>query len=218
MNKSAFTLAEVLIALLIIGIVAALTIPQLIQNYKKHVVATRLAKFSAMYQNAIRLAEAENGARNTWDFTLNESKYDEISNTGEICLKRYNKYLRKYIKTVSEKVLPDGVAFALADGSGFIYYYDIQFCVDYKKCLDLIQKSEDSGKFAVKNANFIDGKNVFLLSHNGQPYTWDWDGTRENLLDSTLWSGGCGSNRPLYCAKLIEVSGWKIPDDYPIKF
>lgn len=34
-NKKAFTLAEVLITLGIIGIVAALTMPSLIANYKK---------------------------------------------------------------------------------------------------------------------------------------------------------------------------------------
>ena len=35
-NKSAFTLAEALITLMIIGIIAAITIPSLIKNYKKH--------------------------------------------------------------------------------------------------------------------------------------------------------------------------------------
>lgn len=36
MNKKAFTLAEVLITLGIIGVVAALTMPTVIQNYKKN--------------------------------------------------------------------------------------------------------------------------------------------------------------------------------------
>lgn len=42
---SAFTLAETLITLGIIGVVAGLTIPTLISNYRKHVVETRLEKF-----------------------------------------------------------------------------------------------------------------------------------------------------------------------------
>ena len=36
--KSAFTLAELLITLAIIGIIAALTIPTLIQNYQEKIV------------------------------------------------------------------------------------------------------------------------------------------------------------------------------------
>ena len=40
--KKAFTLAEVLITLAIIGIVAAITIPTLVKNYKKKVITVRL--------------------------------------------------------------------------------------------------------------------------------------------------------------------------------
>ena len=43
-----FTLAEVLITLGIIGIVAALTIPQLISNYQKKVVPIRLKKMARL--------------------------------------------------------------------------------------------------------------------------------------------------------------------------
>ena len=41
-KKCAFTLAEVLITLGIIGVVAAITIPSLVTNYQKHVVETGL--------------------------------------------------------------------------------------------------------------------------------------------------------------------------------
>ena len=43
-NKNAFTLAEVLITLGIIGVVAALTLPSLIQNYQKQVWVNQLKK------------------------------------------------------------------------------------------------------------------------------------------------------------------------------
>lgn len=39
-----FTLAEVLITLGIIGVVAALTLPALVQNYRNQVVETRLKR------------------------------------------------------------------------------------------------------------------------------------------------------------------------------
>ena len=44
-RKAAFTLAEVLITLGVIGIVAAMTLPTLIANYQKKVVETRLISF-----------------------------------------------------------------------------------------------------------------------------------------------------------------------------
>ena len=44
--KRAFTLAEVLITLAIIGIVAAITIPGLVQSYKKTEYSTKLKKLS----------------------------------------------------------------------------------------------------------------------------------------------------------------------------
>ena len=43
-NKKGFTLAEVLITLGIIGIVAAMTMPALIANHQKQVAATAVKK------------------------------------------------------------------------------------------------------------------------------------------------------------------------------
>uniref|UniRef100_UPI004024D85A type II secretion system protein n=1 Tax=Candidatus Scatousia sp. TaxID=3085663 RepID=UPI004024D85A len=57
--KSAFTLAEVLITLGIIGIVAAMTLPALVQNYQKMVVKNQFKKVYATLQSAIRKAEAD---------------------------------------------------------------------------------------------------------------------------------------------------------------
>jgi len=53
MEKAAFTLAEVLITLGIIGVVAAMTLPALIQNYQKGVVLNRLKQTYAQVQTAI---------------------------------------------------------------------------------------------------------------------------------------------------------------------
>lgn len=55
MNKYAFTLAEVLITMGIIGIVAALTIPALIANYQKQVTVDRLKKSFSVISNALLL-------------------------------------------------------------------------------------------------------------------------------------------------------------------
>ena len=76
-SKLAFTLAEVLITLGIIGIVAALTMPALIDNHNKKVVEARLEKFYSSMNQAIRMAELDYGPREYWfednsDRTLQE--------------------------------------------------------------------------------------------------------------------------------------------------
>ena len=56
-----FTLAEVLITLGIIGIVAALVIPNAVSNYRKHIVETKLKQTYSILANAVSAAETEIG-------------------------------------------------------------------------------------------------------------------------------------------------------------
>ena len=67
MNKSkAFTLAEVLITLTIIGVIAALTIPNLMKNYQNHANYSALKKNYNILQNAYKLVENEYGHFSDW--------------------------------------------------------------------------------------------------------------------------------------------------------
>ena len=65
-TKNAFTMAEVLITLGIIGIIAALTIPQLIKNYEKKALLTQFLKAYSDLKNAAKMFEAQEG------FTVHE--------------------------------------------------------------------------------------------------------------------------------------------------
>lgn len=73
MKKEAFTLAEVLITLGIIGVVAALTIPTLIQSYKKREIETSLQKIYSTVNQAIKKAELDYGEYENWEFTSDGS-------------------------------------------------------------------------------------------------------------------------------------------------
>ena len=66
--KKAFTLAEVLITITIIGVIAALTIPNLIQSYKRHQVEVSVKEMYSILANAIKMAEAQYGEIND-DYT-----------------------------------------------------------------------------------------------------------------------------------------------------
>ncbi|MBQ8458499.1 type II secretion system protein [bacterium] len=73
-NRSiAFTLAEVLITIGIIGVVAAITIPNLIANYQKHQTVQQLKKTYADLQNIIRLSVVENGEASGWEYPISEN-------------------------------------------------------------------------------------------------------------------------------------------------
>lgn len=61
-RKFGFTLAEVLVTLGIIGVVAALTLPGLIQNYQKIVLKNQFKKSYSQFFNALKLAQAKSGA------------------------------------------------------------------------------------------------------------------------------------------------------------
>ena len=58
---SAFTLAEVLITLGIIGVVVALTIPVLVGNYKKVQTVAQLKKVYSAMQQSVQIAQNEYG-------------------------------------------------------------------------------------------------------------------------------------------------------------
>ena len=67
-----FTLAEVLITLGIIGVVAAMTIPSLMQkNFEKKVVS-QLTETQSILTQAIRMAEEEYGDVEGWGLVMNE--------------------------------------------------------------------------------------------------------------------------------------------------
>ena len=61
MFKKAFTLAEILITLMIIGIVAALTIPSVISNYQQQEFKTGLKKAVSVLNSAIQINIAQEG-------------------------------------------------------------------------------------------------------------------------------------------------------------
>lgn len=134
-RKIAFTLAEVLVTLGIIGVVAAITMPTLIDNHQKKVAATRLEKFYSMMSQAVYQWVGDTGfiPGTTYNFPEN-TKYN-----GKGLEQWYNANLGKYIKSTSQVSTDSGMFVAFADGSGFnayqtggnMYFF---FCIEAKYC------------------------------------------------------------------------------------
>lgn len=87
-----FTLAEVLITLGVIGVVAVMTIPTLIQKTQEQELVNRWFKTYAMLQNAIKLAEEDCGDSSTWTWKT-YMNYTNLDTEGSAyaCMKPYLK-------------------------------------------------------------------------------------------------------------------------------
>lgn len=74
-----FTLAEVLITLGVIGVVAAMTIPTLMKNYRRHLVETRVKHTYATIAQVFRQATLDYGEMDGWgwDYDSVSGKVDE---------------------------------------------------------------------------------------------------------------------------------------------
>lgn len=96
-SKIAFTLAEVLITLGIIGIVAAITIPTLVTNISNRGYVERLFKTYSVLQNATNMIIAEEGDPAQWSWT------DYYQNDGtNIDNERIVDLYRKKLKIIGE--------------------------------------------------------------------------------------------------------------------
>lgn len=100
-NKfTAFTLAEVLITLGIIGVVAALTLPSLIANYRKNVLATQFKKSVSIISQAILLTKTEIGIENFADYcTSLDTDNSSYTNVNEC----YNAFEKNFVKIANRR-------------------------------------------------------------------------------------------------------------------
>jgi prepilin-type N-terminal cleavage/methylation domain-containing protein len=90
MRNKAFTLAEVLITLAIIGVVAALTISTVVRNYQKQQTLVKLKKVFSALSNTTNLAIAEHGPITGWKVGENA--------TAQAAVDFANTYLIPYLK------------------------------------------------------------------------------------------------------------------------
>ncbi len=230
MQYKAFTLAEVLITLGIIGVIAAMTLPTLIQNHRNNVVETRLKKFYTVFNQAIQFAEAQYGDKKSWYIDVSGVDIDDDGNpilsTSEID-KWFNKYLTQFIviKRKADKngrllyYLPDGSAFQLGV-QGNPSLRDIYFYPgNPEKCQgnDKEMVGRCVWKFEYKPDNNSSGWK-YGYNKGLEPFFAGWDGT-ENMLKTDSIRGCYVESATLksYCTKLIQLNGWEIPDDYPWK-
>ena len=119
-----FTLAEVLITLGIIGVVAALTMPTLIANYQKRILVTQLKKEVNVIQNSFQQIIANEGVSNICETSIADENCTPDSPS--INVDAYKKYFGLEAAPASSnsaKVLGEG-GIILQSKNGAIFAFD----------------------------------------------------------------------------------------------
>ena len=206
-KRTAFTLAEVLITLGIIGIVASLTLPNIIYNYQKHVVETRLQKFYSTINQAVRLTEQDYGDRENWAQQGNQNEIEFI-----------NKYYVPYLNVTKTKKIAWNKPYVLYFEDGSALGHSgwgrdwLFFPGDPEKCL---KQEKYIGRCAFSfYFNPIPG---LFRENNFEPFSFAMTNNDDFIRNDSV--RGCNNNggSGAYCTKLIQRNGWKIPKDYPYR-
>lgn len=234
---SAFTLAEVLITLAIIGVVAALTIPTVIRNYQKQQTVVQLKKKYSALANTTNLAVAEHGPVEGWEIGENAS--------GQAAVDFANKYLIPYLKVSKncENKITNDCAFNYSYLSDNVQHsfgntYARFYLNDGTLIGVWIENTVRADGFNYRQARiYIDlngqkkpnklGRDVFHIKYyiftatqsntsNGKFMPYCYSCSRDQIVGKTGDPEACSrENRGFACATLIFRDGWKISDDYP---
>ena len=143
-NKKAFTLAEVLITLGIIGVVAAMTIPTLISNIsrKQHLVAFK--KKYAEITEAIKLSVIDNSETIKWDYTLDDDEFFAVYLAPYLKTNKCNDCWISYVPKAFWFETPAFAAPMIEVLDCFKWYETIDGADSF--CADLLQECMDNGE------------------------------------------------------------------------
>ena len=220
-NKQfAFTLAEVLITLGIIGVVAALTIPNLIQNSQKEEYVGKVKKTYTTLEQAIKLSEIDNGPWQQWNYgTIND---------GNEAVKFANTYLIPYMSVakncetntgcwVTEPKKFNGTEASYGDGTEYAKFV-LSDGTAIHVAIPVVGQS-----YLHFDINGLNGPNIYgkdILTYymipgsrlgTGSLILWsdaDFIGTDQNACTKT-------AAQPDACLTKIIRDGWQIKSDYP---
>lgn len=220
-----FTLAEVLITLGIIGVIAAMTIPVLVQNYKKHIAETRLKAFYSTINQALKLSENYNGDYREWDYSQDPTDQEKVEDW-------YNRYFKDYIKVLKTEItkigggnmyrvvlyLPNSSLVVLSNVSSVLFYpeaknFKLSNLEYYDSEISYIDPKLGGIKFFTFEIDKIYGKGIVPYGEGADINTIINNSGQGCSVNSTG-----NFNEHAYCARYIMMNGWKIPKDYPLKF
>lgn len=223
-----FTLAEVLITLGIIGVVAAMTMPALLAKHEKQETLARLKKTYSLLNQSLQRVIVDNGEVQDWPDIIDS----------ETLLKDYfaptMKVLKIYPKAESwsKAMCYDGRSVIASTGAEtqYVWFDNVHISSPYISGVTASMKLAGElcigvNRFTSKSAEiFVDvngnakgpnkaGYDLFffkIVGNNVKPYGWDWsddeinDDSKSNACNlKSQWGG-------YVCASKIMRDGWQI--------
>ena len=215
----AFTLSEVLITLVIIGVITAITIPLITPSWQKTRTVSALKKcYSTLAQTTDR-AIADNGSIASWEVldltgrefaqqylipylsvmnekSSNKFEYTTLNKAGIERLRLYTFYLA------------DGSKIGVGNPSESVWGIEASIYAD----INGDAKPNIMGKDVFRFIYWIKHNHT---SYSGKfiPYGGGW--SRNNLINTELPYGCRKDKTGGLCAALIMSDGWQIKSDYP---
>ena len=230
---AAFTLAEVLITLGIIGVVAALTIPTLMANYRKSVVEKKIYTTYNILQNTVRMSAVDNGDPlfwnlDNWNSDIFEQYFAPYLNIVKRC--KTTNFEEDDCDTIVYNIngnssVTYSYKYILSNGVGIMFRPGGTIGTTGRRGTFLIDTM--SGKTRVVGKNvfpfnlvvyddkyYVTSKSDYMKSDD---FCKDNKNTLIRVCKSGVW-GNRGTAFGIGCTALIECNNWQIPKDYPVKF
>ena len=223
-HKFGFTLAEVLITLGIIGVVAAMTLPMLISHHNKTEVETRLQRVNSILNSVVKLAENDYGEPKYWadadsPTVLQTYFMPYLSGSSFVNESTMGKYKVYTFDDKSSFTLNGGHASGIKLKTGEIIgvKYGI---VENRETLEfyVLIKNNKKNKYVVGREYFTFYMDLSKGIVGTKPWS-DHGGLSSCINDRVELISRCNSSNygGIACLMLIECNGWKIPKDYPIR-
>ena len=211
-----------MITLVIIGIIAAITVPLIYASYTKEVTVQKLKKAYIAVCDIVKLSELDNGPLKDWEFDTEYSSYGVNSDFFKKYFEPYIIASQKYGTLSPERVsYPvnniDGqsvnnilVWYVLADGTG-LTMFSAGASVGTKYCWVFIDIN------ASNPPNRL-GKDIFMLDIQRKKQVIFWGKSVKDYTTGFGYACKKGTSYQYaggYCGAWIQAAGWKIPEGYP---
>ena len=203
-NSKAFTLAEVLITLVVIGVIAAITVPVMVQSYKKRVASEKIVQFYSMLKQAEAKSKIQGKDWKDWADTASSSS----DNTATTAKNFAHYYLLPYLQYTKTEI--NGKDFNVYLNNGSYFKMEKNYCIDFMLDINGTKKPN------------VEGKDIFWFIYC--PYSWKNDktaavirpngigtyNTRTSALNACKQAGKT-------CIALLYFDSWEFKSDYPYK-
>ncbi len=227
--KKGFTLSEVLITLVVIGVVAAITIPTVLGDWQKERTLTALKKTYSTFSNAMELAILKEGPFDTWNIKTHVTGAWSFA----------EKYILPYVSTSKNCKIDTN------EGCEFKFkYIDLsrrnsgELNAGYFRFMTLdgvlvaikIEEYTKDGVEKLRPSLIVDingsappnmyGRDIFMFEYYDDGASGKFVAYNEPNLtrEQTYTSGDSACNRQSkgeYCAALIMKDNWHLSKNYP---